>query len=293
MRNVPAGTHTVRARRIGYGSIPVVVNVVSGSTVSVTFALEKRAAVLDEIVVVGYTTQRKASITGAVATVDLRDLESRRVPDVAQALQGQVAGVQVTQSTGAPGEEISIRIRGEGTIGNNSPLFIVDGIPSRDISFLNPSDIQSMTVLKDAAAASIYGSRASAGVIVITTKTGQQGESNLSLNYYTGIQRATNLPTMLNATQYMSKVEEAWNNSGFTGTNPYTADMNRPGMANTDWLDELFTSGRSQNLQLTASGGNDRYSSSSRAGFTSRMGSSSTTMTPIGVSTSEPTSVPA
>ena len=255
---VPAGTHTVRARRIGYGAVPIVVNVASGSTVSVTFALDKRVAVLDQVVVVGYTTQRKASITGAVATVDLADLESRRVPDVAQALQGQVAGVQVTQSTGAPGEEISIRIRGEGTIGNNSPLFIVDGVPSRDISFLNPGDIQSMTVLKDAAAASIYGSRASAGVIVITTKSGEKGESQLSLNYYTGIQRATNLPMMLNSTQYMSKVEEAWNNSGYTGTNPYTADMSRPDLANTNWLDELFTSGRSQNLQLTASGGNDR-----------------------------------
>lgn len=102
----------------------------------------------------------------------MADLDKQRVPDVAQLLQGQVVGVQVTQSTGAPGDDISIRIRGEGTIGNNSPLFIIDGIPSREISFLNPSDIQSMTVLKDAAAAAIYGSRASAGVIVITTKSG-------------------------------------------------------------------------------------------------------------------------
>ncbi len=255
---VPAGTHTVRARRIGYGSVPMVVNVSDGATVSVAFALEKRAAVLDQIVVVGYTTQRKASITGSVATVEMADLESRRVPDVAQALQGQVAGVQVTQSTGAPGEEISIRIRGEGTIGNNSPLFIVDGVPSRDISFLNPADVASMTVLKDASAASIYGSRASAGVIVITTKTGERGKSNFDVNYYTGIQRATNLPVMLNATQYMNKMEEAWNNSGYTGTNPYTTDKSRADLANTNWLDQLFTSGKSQNLQLTASGGGDK-----------------------------------
>ena len=255
---VPAGTHTVRARRIGYGSVPVVVSVSDGSSVAVAFALEKRAAVLDEVVVVGYNTQRKASITGSVATVDMDDVASRRVPDVAQALQGQVAGVTVTQSTGAPGEEISIRIRGEGTIGNNSPLFIVDGVPSRDISFLTPSDVESMSVLKDASAASIYGSRASAGVIVITTKRGATGKSAIDVNYFTGIQRATNLPTMLNATQYMNKVEEAWNNSGFTGTNPYTADKSRADLANTNWLDELFTSGKSQNLQLTASGGNDR-----------------------------------
>jgi TonB-linked SusC/RagA family outer membrane protein len=255
---VPAGTHTVRARRIGYGSVPVIVSVTDGSSVAVAFALEKRAAVLDQIVVVGYTTQRQASITGSVATVDMEDLASRRVPDVAQALQGQVAGVTVTQSTGAPGEEISIRIRGEGTIGNNSPLFIVDGIPSRDISFLNPGDVESMTVLKDASAASIYGSRASAGVIVITTKRGERGKSAFDVSYFTGIQRATNLPTMLNSTQYMNKVEEAWNNSGFTGTNPYTADKARTDLANTNWLDELFTSGKSQNLQLTASGGNER-----------------------------------
>ena len=241
---VAAGTHTVRARRIGYGSVPIVVSVSDGATASVSFALEKRAATLDQVVVVGYTTQKKSSITGAVSTVDAADVESRRVVDVAQALQGQVAGLTVTQSTGAPGEEISIRIRGEGTIGNNSPLFIIDGVPSRDISFLNPSDVQSYTVLKDASAASIYGSRASAGVIVITTKRGAAGGSNVSLNYYTGIQRPTNLPTMLNATQYMNKMEEAWNNSGYTGTNPYTVDKARTDFANTDWLHELFTGGK-------------------------------------------------
>ncbi len=92
---------------------------------------------------------------------------------------------------------------------NNSPLFVVDGIPSRDITFLNPADIQSMTVLKDASAASIYGSRASAGVIVITTKSGKRGRSNLDINYYTGIQKVTNLPKMLNASQYMSNVEDS------------------------------------------------------------------------------------
>jgi TonB-linked SusC/RagA family outer membrane protein len=248
----------VRTRRIGYGSVPIVVNVSEGATATVSFAIEKRAAVLDQVVVVGYTTQKKSSITGSVSTVDAADVESRRVVDVAQALQGQVAGMTVTQSTGAPGEEISIRIRGEGTIGNNSPLFIVDGVPSRDISFLNPSDVQSYTVLKDASAASIYGSRASAGVIVITTKQGQSGKSNVSLNYYTGIQRPTNLPVMLNATQYMNKMEEAWNNSGYTGTNPYTVDKNRTDFANTDWLHELFTGGKSQNLQLNTSGGSDK-----------------------------------
>ena len=255
---VPPGTHSVRTRRIGYASSPMIVSVSDGSTTSVSFALAKRAAVLDQVVVVGYNTQKKSSITGAVSTVDATDVESRRVPDVSQALQGQVAGLQVTQSTGAPGEPISIRIRGEGTIGNNSPLFVVDGVPTRDISFLNPGDVQTYTVLKDASAASIYGSRASAGVIVITTKSGESGKSNVSANYYSGMQRATHLPTMLNATQYMNKMEEAWNNSGFTGTNPYTVDKTRTDLANTNWLDELFTTGKSQNVQLMASGGSDK-----------------------------------
>ena len=212
----------------------------------------------NEVVVVGYTTQRRSSISGAYSTVNLENTQVRRVSDVAQVLQGQVPGLNVTSSTGAPGDDISIRIRGEGTIGNNSPLFIVDGMPSRDINFLSPSDIASITVLRDASAAAIYGSRGSAGVIVITTKTGKKGRSSLDLNYFNGIQRVGNLPKMLNAQQYMSKMEESWNNSDFTGTNPYTTDKARTDLANTNWLDELFETGRSQNVQLTASGGSDK-----------------------------------
>ena len=269
---VPAGTHTVRARRIGYAPAFVTVTVTSGSSVSVSFALEKRSAVLGEMVVVGYSTQPRATITGAVATVNLADLESRRVVDVAQALQGQVAGVQITQSTGAPGEEISIRIRGEGTIGNNSPLFVVDGIPSRDISFLNPADIQSLTVLKDASAASIYGSRASAGVVVVTTKNGKVGNSNFEFNYYSGVQQATNLPQMLNGTQYMNKMEEAWNNSGNSGSNPYTADKSRTDLANTNWLDALFETGYARSVHLAGSGGSERIQYRLSAGLTQQDG---------------------
>jgi len=189
------------------------------------------------------------------------------VADIAQVLQGQVAGVQITSSTGAPGEDISIRIRGEGTIGNNSPLFIVDGIPTRDISFLNPADMNSLTVLKDAAAASIYGSRASAGVIVITTKSGKVGKSTSELNYYSGIQRVSHLPTMLNASQYLNNMELSWKNSGFTGTNPYTVAKTRTDLADTNWLDQLFTTGRSQDLQYTASGGTDKIRYLTSAGM--------------------------
>lgn len=239
---------------------------ISSATV-VTVSLVPASGSLQDVVVVGYSTQKRTTITGAISSVDMGDLEQRRVADVAQSLQGQVAGVQVSQSTGAPGDQINIRIRGEGTIGNNSPLFIIDGIPSRDISFLTPADIQSMTVLKDASAASIYGSRASAGVIVITTKSGRKGKTNVDINYYNGIQKVTNLPKMLNGAQYLNKVEEAWNNSGYSGTNPYTADKGRSDLADTDWLDELFETGRSQNLQLTASGGTDKVQYLLSAGY--------------------------
>ncbi|HZK79220.1 MAG TPA: SusC/RagA family TonB-linked outer membrane protein, partial [Gemmatimonadaceae bacterium] len=265
--DVPAGNRAIRARQIGYTPQVRNVSVGTGATTTVQFALVPGASLLDQVVVVGYSSQKRGDITGAVSTVDVASLESRRVADVAQVLQGQVAGVQITQSTGAPGEDISIRIRGEGTIGNNSPLFIVDGVPTRDISFLNPADMASLTVLKDAAAASIYGSRASAGVIVITTKSGKTGKPVSEVNYYSGVQRVANLPTMLNASQYMDKMEEAWKNSGFSGTNPYTVAKTRTDLADTNWLDALFETGRSQNMQLTASGGTDRIKYLTSAGM--------------------------
>lgn len=220
--------------------------------------LMEDAAALDEVVVVGYSTQRRSSVTGAVASVNMANLETRRVPSVAQSLQGQVAGVQITQTSGAPGDGINVRIRGEGTIGNNNPLYVIDGVPSRDITFLNPSDIESMSVLKDASAAAIYGSRASGGVVVITTKQGKVGQSQLNINYFTGLQQVANLPKLLNTQQYLEVSETAWNNSGKSGENPYTKDKSRTDLADTDWQDELFETGKTNSVELSASGGNDK-----------------------------------
>ena len=256
------GSQSLIFTYIGYQSVTLPY---TGANINVN--LKPTSANLNEVVVLGYTSQKKSTITGAVGTVNMADAEKRRVPDVAQILQGQVAGVQVTQSTGAPGDPINIRIRGEGTIGNNSPLFIVDGVPSRDISFLNTNDIKSLTVLKDASAAAIYGSRASAGVVVITTNQGVAGKSTLDLNYFNGIQKVTNLPKMLNASQYLMKSEEAWNNAGYTGTNPYTAEKARTDLSNTDWLNELFDTGRSQSAQLTTSGGSEKVTYLLSGGF--------------------------
>jgi len=230
---------------------------IAGKT-NINIILQEDVTGIDEVIVIGYVARKKSTITGAVSTIDMSDIEKTRIPNVSQALQGQVAGVQVTSSSGAPGDPVQIRIRGEGTIGNNNPLYIIDGIPSRDITFLNQSDINSMTVLKDAAATAIYGSRASGGVILITTKSGEKGKTSFDVNYYFGIHNAANLPNMLNAEQYMNTTEKAWDNSGRTGTNPYTADKGRSDFADTDWLDELFETGKSHNFQFTTSGGNEK-----------------------------------
>ncbi|WP_236564836.1 TonB-dependent receptor [Flavobacterium sp. MK4S-17] len=217
---------------------------------------------LSEVVITGYVGQKKNSISGAVAQVNLDNLAKTRIPDVAQALQGQVAGVFVAANTGAPGDGIKLRIRGEGTLGNNDVLYVVDGVPTRDITFLNQNDIQSMSVLKDAAAASIYGSRAAGGVVIITTRQGAEGKTSLNVDVFTGIHYATNLPDMLNADQYLTVKDRAWHNTIGNDPNaesPYAFDKRtRTDLADTDWLDELFTTGLSNNVQVSASGATDK-----------------------------------
>lgn len=243
---------------LGYVTQEIAVN---GSNV-INVKLTEEAQNLNEVVVTGYVGQRRNSISGAVAQVDIENLSKTRVHDVAQALQGQVAGVFVAANTGAPGDGIKLRVRGEGTLGNNDVLYVVDGVPTREISFLNQGDIKSITVLKDAASASIYGSRAAAGVVLITTKQGAEGKSTFEANAFTGIHYATNLPDMLNADQYLTVKDQAWHNTIGNDPNaesPYAFDRRtRTDLANTDWLDELFTSGMSNNVQVSASGATDK-----------------------------------
>jgi TonB-linked SusC/RagA family outer membrane protein len=244
---------------IGYNNREIAVN---GQAV-VNAKLEIDSQKLNEVIVVGYASQKKQSITGAVAQVNMDDISKTKVADVGQALQGQVAGVSVSASTGQPGDGLEIRIRGVGTLGNNEVLYVVDGVPTRDINFLNQSDIKSMNVLKDAAATAIYGSRSAGGVIVITTKSGLKGKSNINVEYYTGINNATNLPKLLNADQYLTVVDRAWHNTtGNSGISPYQkaktdGSVNGIPLSDTDWLDQLFTTGKTTNFQLSASGGNE------------------------------------
>lgn len=250
---------TLKVSYVGYKSQEIKI---SGSgQVTLNVKLESDNQRIDEVMVVGYNSQKKSSLTGAVSSVNMTDLAQRKVPDVAQMLQGQVAGVQVTQSTGAPGDGINIVVRGVGSINSDTkPLYIIDGNPSESISFINPSDILSMTVLKDAAAAALYGARASGGVIVITSKSGKSGKVSVEASYYHGIQQVSNLPKMLNGTQYMDKMEESWNNAnpGQSASNPYTPQKSRTDLANTNWLKELFTPGQTDNMQLSISGGTEK-----------------------------------
>jgi TonB-linked SusC/RagA family outer membrane protein len=247
---------------IGYKNREIAVN---GQTV-VDAKLESDSQKLDEVIVVGYSSLKKQSITGAVSQVNMGELAKAKVSDVGQALQGQVAGVSVSANTGAPGDGLKIRIRGESTLGNNDVLYVVDGVATRDISFLNMSDVKSMTVLKDAAATAIYGSRSAGGVVILTTKSGSKGKSNIDVEYYSGTNFATNLPKMLNANQYLTVMDQAWHNSNNNpagAISPYKTDqtngnVNGIPLSDTNWLDQLFTSGRTNNLQLSVSGGSEK-----------------------------------
>ncbi len=205
---------------------------------------------LDQVIVVGYGTQKKKDLTGAVSTINAADVGGRQTVQISEALQGSIAGVSVTRSSGAPGAGSNILIRGITTIGTNSPLVIVDGVPVSNIDNINPNDVESLTVLKDAASAAIYGSRGAAGVILITTKRAKEGQSSLEYNYQNGEQKATALPQYVGAQDYMRLFNEQAVNDGAT-TGPYAQayidsylDSNRVNpdkFPNTDWTKTLLT----------------------------------------------------
>jgi TonB-linked SusC/RagA family outer membrane protein len=284
---------------IGYASSEVPVG--ERATIDVELSADVRS--LDEVVVVGYGTQRKADLTGAVATFNTNQLVERPIARVDQALVGQMAGVRVVQTTGIPGRGFSIQVRGQGSLSaNNEPLYVVDGFPlepssqnasggfssGNPLDNINPNDIESIQVLKDASAAAIYGSRASNGVVIIKTKSGQAGgKAKITFNAYTGVSQAVRKMDMMNSEQWIDRAKEIingnWVNSVTNGSR--TADqttaqrqaiLGTPGVINTtfmiderwdmpghpgltfvDWQDQLFRTGVVQNYEATASGGNE------------------------------------
>lgn len=183
---------------IGYGDYETKV----GNQSNLSITLKEDSKALDEVVVVGYGTMKKKDLTGAVGAVKGDDLASRRTTQLSTALQGATSGVLVTRDNSAPGATASIKIRGVTTIGETSPLVIIDGVPG-DINQVNPEDVENMSILKDAASASIYGSRAAAGVIVITTKRAKENDLSLNYNFEYGWEMPTKLPQYVGAQRFL------------------------------------------------------------------------------------------
>ena len=236
---------------IGYKSLEIPIG---GRTV-IDIKMTPDAIQLDEIVAIGYGTKKKADITGSISVVKSDEISQLPIPTIDQALQGKATDVKVTQATGMPGEGVSVRIRGIGTINDNTPLFIIDGIPTKDaFNSLSPADIESISILKDASAASIYGARAANGVILITTKKGTKGKSTIRYETYTGVQVAANLTEMTNKDQYIELYNEAARNDGREEIPPGMIDT----LPDTDWWKEIFKPALITNHHVVVSGGSDK-----------------------------------
>jgi TonB-linked SusC/RagA family outer membrane protein len=252
---------------LGYLTQEIAVNNRSNINVQLMADLSE----LGEVVVVGYGTQKKSDLTGAISTLGGRDLAERRTPNISQALQGAVPGVMVTRNNNAPGSSATIRIRGITTIGNSDPLIIMDGVPTSSLDNINPNDIESISVLKDAASASIYGSRAAAGVIVVTTKRAKKGELSLNYNFEYGTETPTRIPEYVDVTRYMQIVNELrWNDNGNDGNeyplypketveNYHELNASNPDLYPiTDWVDLILKkSAPRQRHAIDISGGGD------------------------------------
>ena len=239
---------------------------VKGQT-NVSVILEESAVGMDEVVVVGFGTQKKINLTGSVATVDGETLVKRPVTNAASMLQGQVAGLRIVQNSGEPGNEgLSIRVRGQGTFSGagSNPLVLIDGVDG-NLSDLDPNDIENISVLKDAASASIYGSRAANGVILVTTKSGKSGSFTVEYNLNTAIHTPTKLFDIIsNSAEYMELWNEAKNNTGITtGLYPqseidlYRNATDRTLYPNANWLDIMFNPAFVQSHNIGISGGKE------------------------------------
>ncbi len=227
-------------------------------------ALLENSEVLDEVVVVGYGVQKKKLVTGATAQVKGEDIAKLNTTSPLQAMQGQLPGVSIASESGQPGSSMKVTIRGLGTTGNAAPLYLIDGIGG-DISTLNPADIESIDVLKDAASAAIYGAQAANGVVLITTKQGREGKTKVTFDGYYGWQSAPRKAKMLNSKQYMAIMDEQAVNSGsapidWNSLNSIwrtNEEGERLGVINTNWIDEMFKDNAvTQSYTIGVTGGN-------------------------------------
>jgi TonB-linked SusC/RagA family outer membrane protein len=287
--NVPAGS-TLEFSFIGF------VTKVLRAAPQMDVVLEEDSKLLEEVVVTGYTTEKKADLTGAVTVVDMRAAEKMNVSNPMQALQGQIPGVSITAG-GSPGATASVQIRGVGTVNGTAPLYVVDGVPTTSVGTMNPNDIESIQFLKDAASATIYGSRASNGVIIITTKKGKSGKVNITFNSSVAMSSYINQLDVLNAEEFGQALWRASVNDNFNPNqnglgysfdwssdasgNPvlnkvniakYLDADNKTPSADTDWVKETTKIGIVQNYNLALSQGTDRGSSYFSLGYYGNQG---------------------
>jgi TonB-linked SusC/RagA family outer membrane protein len=260
---------------VGYTAKDVVV---TGATTSLAVVLTDSPQGLNEVVVVGYGTQRREDVTGSIVSVTAKEIATTPVTGLDQAMQGRAAGVQVSQNNGAPGGGVSIRVRGVGTVtGSAEPLYVVDGIPFYSdsdgsngnlLNTINPADIASIDILKDASATAIYGSRGANGVVIITTKRGKAGRTNVLLDVYGGVQTIGHKVDLLNASQFAQLNNEILINGGQQPNNAAiigAANATSPDYSNpdalgqgTDWQKEIFRTAGIQSYNLNISGGNEK-----------------------------------
>ena len=224
--------------------------------------LGEGSELLKEILVTGYKKEIKSDVASAISSIKSKDIEKLVVLGIDQALQGQAAGVMVTQTTGAPGDDIAVRIRGAGTIGNNNPLYVIDGVPTTgNINMFSTNDIESIEVLKDGASAAIYGARAANGVILITTKKGKAGKASFTFDASAGVQEANRLPKLLNSEEYLTIRNEAIANANELRIPIRQIPLYDTGildtLPDTDWLGQMFSNAPIQRYSLSATGGSE------------------------------------
>ncbi|MBW1658317.1 SusC/RagA family TonB-linked outer membrane protein [Flavobacterium quisquiliarum] len=232
-------------------------NIKVGDQKIVNAVLQPETAELKEVVVIGYGSQKKTLVTNAVTQVSGENLTKTNTTNALQALQGQAAGLQITSTSGQPGESLNVVIRGVGSTAGSNPLYVVDGVLTGDISYLNNSDIESISVLKDAASAAIYGSQASNGVVLVTTKKGKRGATGqITFDQYYGVQSVARKVDLLDAREYATILNEARVNSGNT---PYFTNAQIAGMGSgTNWMDKMLTdNAATKNFSFGASGGSE------------------------------------
>jgi TonB-dependent starch-binding outer membrane protein SusC len=264
--NVPNNNAVLVFSSVGYTAEEIPVG--TQSVINVTLAQDIKT--LSELVVVGYGTQKRQDVTGAISSVTAAQIEKTPVTTLDQALQGRSAGVQVTNNDASPGAGIQVQIRGIGSFGSNEPLYVVDGYPiTGSINNLNPSDIASMDILKDASATAIYGNRAANGVVIITTKRGKAGELQIAFDALASLQTEPKKYKLANAQQWATLANERAAEDNFT---PLPEWSNPGALRNIDWQEELYRTGLRQNYNLAIRGGSDKVQSAFSLGMIDQKG---------------------